>query len=418
MEVCSVTGGAALEGTVTIHGAKNSVLPLLAAAILCEEPCVLHNCPDIEDVKTSMEILSALGCRCVRDGGSIRVDARTVRNTEIPSALAGKMRSSVLFAGALLARCKEASVPMPGGCPLGKRPIDLHLDGFCRMGAEVEPKNGAVLCHAKMLRPLVHTLPVPSVGATENLLLAAVGCPGVSVLQNAAREPEIADLIGFLTACGAKITGAGTPELTVFGGRPLHGAAYTVMPDRMEAATYLCACAGCGGCVRLERVRPGDIETVTAALTACGCGIHADENSMTVCMEGRPRLSGTLTTAPHPGFPTDAQAPLTAALLRGEGSLSIRETVFENRFHHVPELRKLGANVTVNGDTETVSGVSALHGAALEAKDLRGGAALVLAALQATEKSVITGVKHLKRGYDNLEKNLRALGADITLSEA
>lgn len=415
MEVYSVTGGAALEGCVTVHGAKNSVLPILAATLLTKTPCVLHNCPEIEDVRISLDILSALGCRCIRDGASIYIDAKDIRCTEVPAASAGRMRSSVLFAGALLARCGEAAVPLPGGCPLGKRPIDLHLDGFSRMGVQWELRNAAVLCRSSERRPFAFTLPVPSVGATENLLLAATGCAGVSVLRNAAREPEITDLIGFLNACGARITGAGTSELTVYGGRELHGTAYTVMPDRMEAATYLCACAGCGGCVRLERVRPCDVLPVTEVLCACGCALDTEPTALVIEADGRPELSGCVTTAPHPGFPTDAQAPLMAALLRGKGSMALRETVFENRFHHVPELQKLGADIAVRGDTATVTGVPVLHGAALEARDLRGGAALMIAALQAKEKSVITGVKHLKRGYDNLEKNLRTLGADVTL---
>lgn len=417
MQVLSAAGGLELRGTVRIHGAKNSVLPILAASVLCEQPCVIHNCPDISDVETALEILSALGCRWQRAGNTLRVDSTMLSGTQIPAEPARRMRCSVVFAGALLARCGRAAVPLPGGCPLGKRPVDLHLAGFTAMGAAVSVSDGVIDCRCESLRPAEIVLPFPSVGATENLLLAAMGCGGETVILGAAREPEIEDLARFLQSCGAGIEGAGTERISVFGGRPLHGTEYTVMADRMEAATYLCACAGCGGDVTLAGAEKKTVQPVIEVLQTCGCGIAEDGAGLRIRSGGRLHMAGRIETAPHPGFPTDAQALLMAALARAEGELEIRETIFENRFRHVPELQKLGADVTVCGDTARLRGTAVLHGAALQAADLRGAAALVIGALQAEEKSVITGVKHLKRGYDNLEKNLRSLGADICLCD-
>lgn len=417
MQVLSVTGGSELRGTVRIHGAKNSVLPILAASVLCEQPCVIHNCPDISDVETALKILSALGCRWQRKDDTLIVDSTGLSCTQIPAEPAREMRSSIVFAGALLARCAEASVPMPGGCPLGKRPVDLHLAGFTAMGAAVSVSDGIIDCRRESLHPAEIVLPFPSVGATENLLLAAMGCAGEIRILNAAREPEIEDLARFLQSCGAKIEGAGTERISVSGGRPLHGTEYTVMPDRMEAATYLCACAGCGGDVTLAGAEKRTLLPVIEVLQTCGCAITEDEESIRIQSRDRLHMAGRIETAPHPGFPTDAQALLMAALARAEGELEIRETIFENRFRHVPELQKLGADVKICGDTARLRGVETLHGAALQATDLRAAAALTIGAVQAEEKSVITGVKHLKRGYDNLEKNLRSLGADICLCE-
>ena len=415
MEVLSVTGGSQLRGTVDLHGAKNSVLPILTATLLCGGPCVLHNCPDITDVRITLEILESLGCLWQRDGDTVSVDASGLRGSQVPGTLACCLRSSVLFAGALLARMGCAGVPMPGGCPLGKRPVDLHLAGFEKMGASVSVEDCVIRCRCKALRPAKIRLPYPSVGATENLLLAAMGCPGEVELCGAAREPEIEDLANFLNCCGAKIEGAGSSSIRICGGKPLHGTEYTVMPDRMEAATYLCACAGCGGDLRLRRGNLKTILPLAELLGQCGCRMSGDAEEIRIRSSGRLHMEGSVETAPYPGFPTDAQAVLMAALLRAEGTLRIRETVFEDRFRHVPELRKLGAQIELDGQTAQLRGVSKLRGAGLCAGDLRGAAALVIGALQCPEKSVITGVKHLKRGYDNLEKNLQTLGAEISL---
>ena len=417
MQILSVTGGAPLYGSVSIHGAKNSVLPILAAAVLCQSPCVLHNCPQIEDVSAALEILEYLGCRTERQGGSIFVDARQMTACDIPPELAGRMRSSIVFLGALAARMGQARIALPGGCPLGARPIDLHLAALRAMGAEIAADGESVHCRAEKLHGVHIRLPFPSVGATENILLAATRCSGCMTVENAAMEPEITDLIGFLRSAGANIAGAGTAELTVHGGAPLHGTTYTVLPDRIETATYLCAAAACGGKLELRRTAGELLSPVITALRASGCKIEQRHNTLQIISDGRLNAPGKIVTAPYPGFPTDAQAPLMAALLRAKGESEFVETIFENRLRHTAQLRKMGARIVTDGQRAVVSGVERLYGAALQAQDLRAGAALVIAALSADGKSEISGVKHIKRGYDSLEENLKSLGADIKTVE-
>ncbi len=418
MEVLSVRGGAPLRGTAVIHGAKNSVLPILAACVLCRSPCVLHHCPNIDDVHSAMRILQYLGCRAERSGGTICVDATYVDTCRIPQELAGTMRSSIIFLGAILSRLGCAELALPGGCPLGARPINLHIEALRQMGAVCDCSPECVCCSAGALHEAVITLPFPSVGATENAILAALGCAGSVEIQNAAREPEITDLVRFLQSAGAKISGVGTAKLTVCGGTPLHGTTYTIMPDRIETASFLCAVAGCGGDVTLLRTQRATSEAVCQILEQCECQITEGCDTLRICADRRLRAyAGTIVTAPYPGFPTDAQAPMMAALLRAEGESRICETIFENRFHHVPQLRKLGADIALCGQTACVRAVEHLHGAAMHAEDLRGAMALVIGALQSEEESTITGIKHLRRGYDNLEENLRALGADIKCME-
>ena len=411
MQILLVSGGAPLEGTLSIHGAKNSVLPILAACVLCDSPCVLHNCPDIDDVDNALLILQELGCSVRRAGGTLYIDPRGADGWEVSAGLAGKMRSSVIFLGALLARRRRARLYLPGGCPLGRRPIDLHVAALGRMGAEFCFREAEILCRAETLRGCTVRLDYPSVGATENALLAAMGCEGPTRLENAAREPEILDLVRFLQTAGAEI---GMPEdgvLTVAGGLPLHGVTYSILPDRIETATYLCAAAACGGDVTLRRAREADLLPITQLLRDCGCRITAGSGILRIESTGRLRGAGLIRTAPYPGFPTDAQAPVMAALLRAEGETVFEETVFEERFRHVPELRKMGACIETSGRAARVTGVSRLTGAAVRAEDLRGGAALVIAAAAAEGKSAISGVQHIHRGYDHLEDNLKKLGA-------
>lgn len=413
MEVFSVTGGVPLCGEISIHGAKNSVLPILAAATLCCTPCVLHNCPQIEDVLHTTEILRRLGCKVRCAGGTIQIDPRGMQNREIPGDLAGKMRSSVVFLGAILTRFGQARIPMPGGCPLGARPIDLHLRALRRMGAEIEQQDGLLLCRAEQLHGCTVELPFPSVGATENAILAALGCPETVTVCNAAREPEITDLIRFLQSAGAEIEGADTSRIRIRGGAKLYGTTYTIMPDRIETATYLCAAAACGGDVVLKHCRPEHLAAVLEVLRESGCRIRQSRDAVALSGSGELTAPEEIVTRPYPGFPTDAQAPMMAAMLRAKGVSRWTETIFEDRYHHVRELRKLGAGIELCGRCAQVCGGSSLHGARMKAEDLRGGAALVIGALSAQGESRIYGIEHLRRGYERLEENLLQLGANI-----
>ena len=417
MQSLMITGGAPLIGSVAIHGAKNSVLPILAAAVLCQSPCVLHNCPQIEDVSTALSILRRLGCRVERQGSTIFVDPRGLYACEVPPELARKMRSSVIFLGALTARTGQAAVALPGGCPLGARPIDLHRMALEALGAETALDAGKITCRMKKSRPARITFPFPSVGATENAMLAAMGCRGTVVIENAAREPEIADLAGFLRSAGAEIRGIGSGTLTIEGGKPLHGTTYTILPDRIETATYLCAAAACGGDVTLRQTDGQTLLPVLDALRASGCTISERPGILRIRAEGRRTSPGRIVTRPYPGFPTDAQALMMAAVLRAEGETVFEETIFEDRLRHTAELQKMGAEICVQASTAIVRGVPVLHGATVQAGDLRGGAALVAAALSAEGNSQVLGVKHIKRGYDRLEENLKSLGAAIKTVE-
>ena len=415
MPVLLVSKSPPLRGEIAVHGAKNSVLPILAAALLCRTPCVLHNCPDIVDVSHTLAILRALGCDCRRDGSTLYIDARAAHGGDIPPELAGRMRASSLFLGALLARWNRAALTLPGGCPIGSRPLDFHLLALGALGAHTCEQDGMIVCTAKRLTGGRIRLPGPSVGATENAILAATAADGVTTIENAAREPEIVDLANFLRTCGAKISGAGTKTITIEGPCALHGATYTVLPDRIEAATFLCACAACGGAITLRRAAPQMLAPVLDALRASGCAVTCGSDTITLARTGRLTACRAVTSVPYPGFPTDAMPVLMAAQLRAEGETSFTETIFERRFGYARELEKLGADITRRGNTVFLSGVPALHGARLFAEDLRGGAALVLAAMCAEGESAISGVKHIERGYDNLAEDLASLGGAVRL---
>lgn len=418
MQALSVSGGVPLRGEVVIHGAKNSALPILAASLLCRSPCVLHNCPNIEDVETTLQLLRCLGCTSSRSGSTVFVDTSKAENVRLSAELTGKMRSSIIFLGAVFARFGEAELAMPGGCPLGARPIDLHLYALRQLGAACSCSDQAVVCREQALHGADIVLPFPSVGATENALLAALRCAQPSVIRNAALEPEITDLARFLQSAGAEISGVGTSVLTVRGGVPLHGTTYTILPDRMQAASFLCAAAGCGGEVTLLRTDGAALSAVCRVLRSLGCTLTPGRDTLHISAPLRLRANELrVATAPYPGFATDAQSPLTAAVLRAEGTSEICETIFENRFHHVAQLKKLGAQIVQRENTLLVRGVPQLQGAALQAEDLRGAMALVIGALQASGRSTITGIEHLRRGYERLEPSLRALGADIKCVE-
>lgn len=412
-----VKGGGRLEGEVSIQGAKNSVLPILAATLLTKERVVLQGCPRLRDVDASMRILQALGCAVWWEGDDLVVDTAGLNCDTISDILMREMRSSVIFLGAILARCGQATLSSPGGCELGPRPIDLHLAGLRELGAEIDETGGILRCKASRLRGREIVLGFPSVGATENLMLAACGAEGVTVISNAAREPEIVDLQEFLNACGANVTGAGSSAITIEGGRTLHGCMYRVMPDRIVAATYLCALAASGGSGFLRGAKERHLSTVTAVLREAGCDIVADDAGIACVCRNWLKAVRPVRTAPYPGFPTDAQAVLMAALLRSRGATVFEENMFESRYRHVDELARMGAEIRVSGRVAVVTGVERLHGAAVRCTDLRGGAALCVAALAAEGETCVTEIGHIDRGYEDIARDLRALGAEIARIE-
>lgn len=409
-----VEGGIPLYGDVRISGAKNSALPILAATLLTKAEVVLHNCPDLTDVRATGKILSLFGCAVRREGDTVIVDSSHAAPCAVPEELMREMRSSIIFLGALLARFSSAYLSMPGGCELGPRPIDLHLSALTCMGATIENDHGYLSCRAdRGLRGTKITLSFPSVGATENTILAAVTASGTTEIVNAACEPEIADLAGFLTACGARISGAGTSRVVIEGVNTLHGCEYSVMPDRIEAATFLSATVLTGGNVTLCGVRNEDMEAVLAAYGEMGCQLRRYPGRLTAVMKGRPKKISQITTCPYPGFPTDAQAVLMAAACVADGTCVFVENIFENRYKHVAGLLRMGADIRVIGKTAVVRGVNRLHAATVQSTDLRGGAALLTAALSAEGTATVTEIHHILRGYEQPENKLNALGARV-----
>jgi len=414
MDKLTVRGGRPLSGQVEIHGAKNSVLPILGACLLCPERCVISRVPQLSDVAAALEILKKLGCSAEKVDSNVVVDAKNACKWQIPKELMGKMRASFTFLGALLGRFGRGEVSLPGGCVLGSRPVDYHINALRRLGVQMEEQGETLLFTWPHRHGGEVFLPFPSVGATENLLLAAVTVRDETIIHNAAREPEVADLCRFLCSMGAEITGIGTGTLYIRGAKPLHGAVHRVIPDRMESATYLYMTAACGGKVKLKDTCKEDFLPVCRTLRRMGCEMMGEGKDLTLTAEHPCHSAGQIVTAAYPGFPTDAQAPLIAALLRAEGESRVEETVFSRRFAHVDELRKFGAEISVDGNTATVRGVTCLHPASVTATDLRGGAGVLIAALQAEGESTIRHAELLLRGYADLTKNLRRLGADIT----
>lgn len=412
MQCYLVEGGKPLHGSIPISGAKNSVLPILAATLLTGGRTILHNCPDLRDVRSALEILEHLGCRTRRQGSDILVDSSGASRWDVPHALMREMRSSVIFLGPILARFGKARLSLPGGCEIGQRPIDLHLAALRRLGAEIREEGGDILCRAGDLRGREIILSFPSVGATENAMLTACACSGVTRIINAAREPEIADLQAFLQKAGADIGGSGESVITVSGGMPRRDVEHTILPDRIETATYLCAAAACGGEVTLTETQPEQVGTVLQCLSEAGCTVRTAGRSITLLAPERLGHIAQVRTMPYPGFPTDAQAPLMAAACTGQGASVFLETIFENRYRHVSELARMGADIRVSGRTALVNG-AALHGASVRCTDLRGGAALVIAALAARGESRIEDITHIDRGYEHLAEKLTALGGSI-----
>ena len=374
----------------------------------------MERCPHLTDVAAAVEIMGHLGCRVRWEGDDLVVDAAKVSRSDIPSSLMSQFRSSVVFLGAILARCGEATLSYPGGCELGPRPIDLHLAALRTLGAEIEETGGILRCRGK-LRGCEILLPFPSVGATENAMLAATAAEGVTVISNAAREPEIVDLQAFLQKLGVSIHGAGTSTITIRGGATLHETTHRPIPDRIVTATYLCAAAACGGDITLRDTDYRHLAPVTTALHQAGCRLQCREDSITLRSTGQLRSLPPVRTYPYPGFPTDAQPVLMAALLRARGATMFVENIFENRYRHAAELTRMGADIRLEGKVALVSGVERLYGGEVHATDLRGGAALTVAALQAEGTTTLYDIHHILRGYEDITRDLRALGADITL---
>ena len=413
MSVMCIRGGTPLEGELTVHGAKNSILPILAACLLAREPVTLYNCPKLTDVSAALNILRHLGCQVSQEGHTVVVDPAGAKGSSISEEQMRTMRSSIIFLGPLLARTGEAHLTYPGGCELGPRPIDLHLSAIRAMGCEVTEERG-IHCMGRPSGGDVQ-LALPSVGATENAMLCAVGGTGTTTITNAAREPEISDLQSFLNSLGASVQGAGSSTITVEGGRPLSGGEYTVMGDRIVAATLLSATASAGGRVRLSGVDWRHLATILSVFHQAGCRVVSRLEYVELERDRDKPLKGvpTIRTAPYPGFPTDAQAPVMAALAASQGCTLFVETMFDSRYRHVPELMRMGADITTEGRVALVRGVERLHGARVEASDLRGGAAL-----GAEGTSVLSGLHHIDRGYEGLEEMLCALGADVERREA
>ncbi len=414
MQKFVIHGGKRLEGDITVQGAKNSALPILSAAMLCEGENILENCPELSDVYAACQILTSAGCQCRMQNHTVSIKADTVRNSEIPESLMQEMRSSIIFLGAMLGRTGTCILGYPGGCELGPRPIDLHLQAFQKMGVKIQEESGILTCTTPngLHGAKIH-LQFPSVGATENIMLAAVLARGETVITNAAREPEIVDLAQYLRTCGANLRGEGSSTIVIQGVKKLTGCTYRIMPDRIVTATWLAAAASAGGTIRLLQADTVSLEGILDVFEQMNCSCSHTEN--TICFSaGKPlRAVRFLKTMPYPGFPTDAQAIVMAVLCKANGTSVIEETIFENRFRHVDALVRMGADIQVTGHAAVIHGVKQLHGAPVSATDLRGGAALLVAGLGAQGETVLTELSHIDRGYDSPELLLRSLGADI-----
>lgn len=423
-----IDGGQPLHGQVQCSGAKNAALPAIAAAILCSEPVTLGRLPHLTDITTMLQLLGCMGARVVYKGSGnggqgggqpgggqlVQIDANSLDSVQAPYEQVSAMRASVLVLGGLLARCGEAEVALPGGDAIGNRPIDLHLEALRAMGAEIEIRQGNICATVgQRLRGASVHLRIPTVTGTENILMAAVLADGETLIHNAAREPEIVDLVRLLTAMGAKIDGAGTDCIRVQGVERLHGARHDVAPDRIETGTYLAAAAATGGCVRVEQSQPADLGAVCAELRAYGAELQMGEDWIQLDMRGRKASAVDIETAPYPGFPTDMQAQFLLLNALAQGSGTVTENIFENRFMHAAELNRMGASITVRGRTAFSEGGARLSGAEVIAGDLRASASLVIAGLAAEGRTVIGGIEHIDRGYERIEEKLQQLGASI-----
>jgi len=414
MDKLQITGGVPLEGEVRISGAKNATLPILAAGLLAAEPVTIRNVPHLKDVTTTIELLGRMGVSVtIAEGLSIEVDASTLRECFAPYDLVKTMRASILVLGPLVARFGRADVSLPGGCAIGARPVNIHVAGLQAMGADIQIEGGYIRARAGRLKGARLVLDAVTVTGTENLMMAATLAEGETVLENAAREPEVVDLANFLIAMGAKITGAGTDKIVIEGVKQLHGTSYEVLPDRIESGTYLVAGAITRGHVRIKNTRPDHLDAVTAKLREAGASVEAGENWVEVDMRGRRPRSVDVRTAPYPAFPTDMQAQFAALNTVAVGVGTIIETIFENRFMHMLEMRRLGAEIRLEGNTAIIRGVERLTAAPVMATDLRASASLVLAGLVAEGRTDVERIYHIDRGYEAIEEKLAQLGAQI-----
>lgn len=409
-----INGGNRLSGAVKVHGAKNSVLPILAATVLCDGENVIHNCPHLSDVDASINILRHLGCSCSLQNETAVINTKNLRCSHIPDELMREMRSSVVFLGAILGKCGNAVISAPGGCELGPRPIDLHISSLKKLGAEIREYNGIIELSAHNgLKGCEINLSFPSVGATENIILAASTAQGITTIHNAAKEPEISDLADFLNGCGARIYGSGSDTLIIHGVRKLKGSEHTVIPDRIVASTYMAAAAVTGGNVTVNNVMPSHLLAVNSVFEEAGCIIRPTDNGLNIEAPKKLQRVPTIRTLVYPGFPTDAGPIVLAMLSLAQGTSVFVENIFENRFKYIDELKRFGAKIKTEGKVAVVEGVDELSAAPCKCTDLRGGAALVIASLAAKGRSDIEQICHIKRGYYNLCEDLARLGADI-----
>jgi UDP-N-acetylglucosamine 1-carboxyvinyltransferase len=409
-----IKGGVPLSGDVRISGSKNAVLPILAGTLLADSPVIIRNVPHLHDVTTTMELLGRMGVKLtIGEKMSIEVDPTTLENTFAPYELVKTMRASILVLGPLLARYGEADVSLPGGCAIGARPVDMHLSGLAAMGAHIEVEQGYIKAKCDRLQGARIVMDQVTVTGTENLMMAAALANGTTTIENAAREPEVVDLADFINAMGGNIVDAGTDRITIHGVENLRGCDYSVLPDRIETGTYLVAAAISGGKVLIKRTDPSLLDAVLAKLQEAGATIDVGDDWIELDMEGRKPRAVNIRTSPYPGFPTDMQAQFCALNSIAVGTGSVTETVFENRFMHIQEFVRLGANVQLEGNTAIIQGVERLNGAPVMATDLRASASLILAGLVAKGETVVDRIYHIDRGYDHIEEKLAGLGAQI-----
>lgn len=413
MDTFLINGGKALNGSLEISTAKNAVLPILAGCILCEGKVVIHKFPFYEDTKNMLRLLEMLGAKTYINGKDVEIDCLSINKTDIPQDIAGKLRSSVFCLGAILSRFKKAKVPYPGGCAIGARPIDLHIKGLETLNVKVIDRHGFLNCDGSQMTAGVYNLDFPSVGATENIMLAGCLLKGKTKIINAAKEPEIVDLQNFLNSMGARVTGAGTSEIEIEGVERLTSTEYTPISDRIITGTYLIASVMCGGKVELSNVNPTHISSLIAKLKNNGCKIKVYSDKIIVANEKRPKSLSRIETMPYPGFPTDLQPQIVALSAISKGTTIVAENVFESRFKHIPELVKMGADITIKERVAVIKGVKELYGAEVSSTDLRSGASLVLAGLVAKGYTKVLKVEHIDRGYEHIELDLLKLGASI-----
>ena len=411
-----IEGGKKLEGTVSISGSKNASLPIIAATILSGKTSKLYHVPNIHDTQITLKILKLLGCKVKKERDKIEISTKQMNKTEIPEDLMKQMRSSVIMAGAIIGRFKEATFSYPGGCEIGARPIDLHLGAFKKLGINIEEKGGFIYCTCDKIVGTEIDLDFPSVGATENIILATVLSEGTTIITNAAMEPEIEDLAKFLNKMGAKIEGAGTNIVKITGVKHLKEVSYKIMPDRIETGTYLCMAAATGGKIKVINTEPEHITPIIHKLQECGCKIET--KGKTIQLEAPKKLKAVdIKTMPYPGFPTDMQSIFGSMLSLAKGTSVIVENIFENRYKYTSELKKMGAKIQIEGKMAVIKGVRKLNNSKVESSDLRGGAALVLAGLRTKGTTYVSNIEYIQRGYEHLDEKLQKLGANIKLKD-